>query len=318
METQRHPLGDERYPFPAYPNGWFRVGYSGELEPEAVEPLSYFGRELVLFRTAGGEARMFDAYCPHLGAHLGVGGVVEGESIRCPFHAWRFGSEGSCVEIPYASRIPPLAKLRPWPVVEKNGLILAHHHADGKPPSYEVPEVPQIGRSGWTPLFIKHWKVRARWLDMNENCVDSAHFKYVHGTLTIPDLEVDVDGHVFRTESRFDQKAPGGRTVQGRLVTTDYGPAFQTVEIDGIIGALLLNTSTPIDEDYTDVSFAYSVETGGDPAKQGLAQAVLDDLVEQFENDLPIWENKACWKRPNLCEADGDFGKYRKWMSQFF
>jgi nitrite reductase/ring-hydroxylating ferredoxin subunit len=317
METQPHPLGAERYPFPAYANGWFRVGYSDDLAPEQVRPLHYFGQELVLFRTAAGEARVFDAFCPHLGAHLGKGGVVEGETLRCPFHAWRFDSEGTCVEIPYTSRIPPRAAVRCWPVVERNGLILIHRHSEGKTPTWEIPELPQIGHSDWTPLLVKSWTVRARWLDMNENCVDAAHFKFVHGTLTIPELSVSVDEHVLRTESRFKQKSPGG-IVDGSLITTDYGPAFQTVDMDGIISSLIMNTSTPIDEDFTDVSFAYSIKTDGDPSKQGLARAVLDDLVTQFENDLPIWENKACWKRPQLCDGDGEFGKYRKWMSQFF
>ena len=38
---------------------------------------------------------MLDAYCPHLGAHLAEGGRVQGESVRCPFHAWEFdGASG--------------------------------------------------------------------------------------------------------------------------------------------------------------------------------------------------------------------------------
>jgi len=44
------------YPFPAYPNGWFQVAYSDELQPGGVMPLSYFGRELVLFRGSDGKA----------------------------------------------------------------------------------------------------------------------------------------------------------------------------------------------------------------------------------------------------------------------
>src|SRR5689334_23634300 len=39
-------------------------------------------------------------YCPHLGAHLGIGGTVVGDSIKCPFHAWRFGGDGACVDVP--------------------------------------------------------------------------------------------------------------------------------------------------------------------------------------------------------------------------
>ena len=66
------------------------VGFSEDLKPEELRPARYFGRDFVIWRSAAGELRVFDAHCPHLGAHLGHGGKVEGESIRCPFHAWEF------------------------------------------------------------------------------------------------------------------------------------------------------------------------------------------------------------------------------------
>ena len=71
-----------RFPFSRYPNGWFQIAYSDELEKGQVVPLRYFGKDLVLFRTEGGEAQLLDAYCPHLGAHLGHGGKVQGEIGR--------------------------------------------------------------------------------------------------------------------------------------------------------------------------------------------------------------------------------------------
>src|SRR5262245_14973614 len=99
-----------RFPFPRYPNGWFQIAYSAELPPGGVMPLHYFGRELVLFRPeASPEAptpapQLIDAHCPHMGAHLGHGGKVIGESVRCPFHAWQFDGAGRCTAIPYAQK----------------------------------------------------------------------------------------------------------------------------------------------------------------------------------------------------------------------
>ena len=48
---------------------------------------------------------MLDAFCPHMGAHLGFGGEVVGNSIKCPFHGWSFDREGKCQRIPYTSRL---------------------------------------------------------------------------------------------------------------------------------------------------------------------------------------------------------------------
>ena len=89
----------ERYPFTPFPRGWFRVAYADEIAPGEVKRLQYFGRELVLFRTESGVAQVFDAHCPHLGAHFGVGGTVVGENIRCPFHHWEFGTDGVCTKV---------------------------------------------------------------------------------------------------------------------------------------------------------------------------------------------------------------------------
>lgn len=63
------------------------------------------GEELVAFRTEDGVANVTDAYCPHLGAHLGIMGRVVGDCIECPFHGWRFkGKDGSCSHVPYAAK----------------------------------------------------------------------------------------------------------------------------------------------------------------------------------------------------------------------
>src|SRR6185369_8695239 len=75
----------QRNPLPV-PFGWFFVAYSHELKPGELRNVQYFGQEWVQFRTEQGEMGMVDPYCPHLGAHIGHGGKVDGESIRCPFH----------------------------------------------------------------------------------------------------------------------------------------------------------------------------------------------------------------------------------------
>ncbi|HVM63785.1 MAG TPA: Rieske 2Fe-2S domain-containing protein, partial [Acidimicrobiales bacterium] len=74
-----------RYPFSPYPDGWYLLCESAAVGKGDVVPLRYFGRDLVLYRTEQGRAVVVDAHCPHMGAHLGYGGVVDGEGIRCPF-----------------------------------------------------------------------------------------------------------------------------------------------------------------------------------------------------------------------------------------
>jgi len=64
----------------------------------------FAGLELAVFRDSGGEVHALDAFCPHLGANMAVGGTVKGDCLECPFHAWKFDGEGKCVDIPGAKK----------------------------------------------------------------------------------------------------------------------------------------------------------------------------------------------------------------------
>ena len=90
---------------PTYPNGWIPVLESRLIHLNQILNINAFGYELVAIRGQSGRVSILDAFCPHLGANIGVGGkVVEecGEQcIRCPFHGWTFrASDGLCVKIP--------------------------------------------------------------------------------------------------------------------------------------------------------------------------------------------------------------------------
>ena len=85
---------------PFYPNAWIPVLESRDLKRNQIKPVFAFGYELVVFRGSSGVVHVSDAYCPHLGANIGVGGEVVGDSIRCPFHGWTFNGEGTCINAP--------------------------------------------------------------------------------------------------------------------------------------------------------------------------------------------------------------------------
>ena len=307
-----------QYYTPAIPNGWFQVAYSDELAPGAVLPIDYFGQSLVLFRTATGEAKVLDAFCPHLGAHLGNGGTVKGDCIRCPFHAWEFDGAGQCVTIPYAHKIPPKAKLRAWPVHEVAGLVMVWHHADGAPPAWELPAVPEYGNPEWTDYERRRWKVRTRNQEMAENSVDSAHFHFVHGTTNMPKSQAEVRDHILRVFSDTSTDTKKG-AVDGTVESLSFGFGFGTVRFKGLVETLLVSSVTPIDGDHVDVRFSFSLKKlGGAEITKGVGAAFIGEVSRQLEQDIPIWENKTQWERPVLCDGDGPIGLFRKWSRQFY
>jgi phenylpropionate dioxygenase-like ring-hydroxylating dioxygenase large terminal subunit len=128
-----------RYPFAPYPEGWYVVATSAELAAGAVVPMRWFGRDLVAYRTEAGRAVVVDAHCPHMGAHLGHGGRVDGEGVRCPFHHWRFDVDGRCDDVPY-SAVPPRVCVRTWPLREHSGLVMVWQSPAAREPQWEPPE----------------------------------------------------------------------------------------------------------------------------------------------------------------------------------
>jgi phenylpropionate dioxygenase-like ring-hydroxylating dioxygenase large terminal subunit len=306
------------FPFPPYPNGWFGVGYSDELAIGQVQPLSYFGRELVAFRGSDGKLSVLDAFCPHLGAHLGYGGKVDGCAVVCPFHAWRFDGTGSCVDVPYAKKIPPKAKIAPWSVREVNGLILVWHHADGAPPAWEVPVLDEVGHEEWTGFERRKWTIRTRNQEMAENAVDSAHFHFLHGTSNMPESRAEAAGPILKVFSTTGMSTPRGG-VDGSVESTSYGFGYSTIRFKGIVDTLLISSMAPVDEEHVDVRFAFHLKKWPDKdVTKTVGKAFVREVTRQLEQDIPIWEHKTYFDRPVLCDGDGPIGLFRKWARQFY
>jgi phenylpropionate dioxygenase-like ring-hydroxylating dioxygenase large terminal subunit len=305
------------FPFPL-PNGWYQIAWSDELAPGQVVPLHYFDRDLVVFRTESGRPHVLDAFCPHLGAHLGHGSQVVGDALQCPFHAWRYDGSGACVHIPYARKIPARAQVRAWPVCEKNGMVLTWFHAAGDEPQWEIPEVPEYGSDEWTPWERREWTIRTRNQEMAENTVDPAHFRYVHGTQTIAETEIRPEGPVLHVVAKTTTTTAQG-PAEGRIETQSYGLGWGITRFKGIVETLLITSGTPIDEERVHMRLSFSVRKLPDSdATRGLGRAFIAEIERQFSQDIPIWENKTHWAIPILCDGDGPIGALRRWAKQFY
>jgi 3-ketosteroid 9alpha-monooxygenase subunit A len=309
-----------RYPFPV-PFGWFQVAWADDLEPGQVLPRYYFGRHLVVWRDEAGTARVQDAFCPHLGAHLGHGGTVKDTEIVCPFHGWEFDGEGRNTCIPYSERTNAKARLRSYPTVERNGLVMAWYHPDESvAPQWEIPELPEFnGDGGFSDPVHRQYTIRAAWQELAENGADPAHFRYVHNTEVVPEVEeYVVDGA--HAMMRSSQKFPTPRgVVEGRIDVDNWGPGFALTWFRGIVDTALMGCNTPIDEDTCELHFTFTVrKLGDDGTTSSVGQAFVEEVHKQVIEDGPIWENKAHLVRPALADTDGPFTKFRKWAAQFY
>ena len=311
-------MASRRFPFPI-PFGWYQVAFPGDLAPGEVTAVEYWSRELVLWRDTAGAFHLQDAFCPHLGAHLAYGGSVDGDLLTCPFHGWKFDGAGACTNIPYSQRTNRKARVRTYPTVERNGLVLAWYHPFEAPPQWEIPVIEEIGDPAWSDFYASSYVIRTIPQEMSENGADPAHFRFVHGTDTVAEVEeYNTDGPCSVMLSKQTYVTPRGVT-EGRIDVYNYGPGFSKVWFSGIVDAVNIATTTPIDENTTQVRFNFIVRKLDDEKLTStVADAFVNEINKQVQEDREIWEHKTFLPSPALADTDGPILKFRKWYSQFY
>ena len=311
------------FPFPRLPYGWFLALPSRELQPGQVRSTHCFGEELVLYRTAAGAVHAVEAHCPHLGAHLGEGGCVVEDTVRCPFHGWRFAPDGRCVEVPYSTALPRVS-LRAWPVAEKGGLIFLWHDPDGGAPDWELPELEQ---DGWTERRVVDWTLRSHPQELMENTADIAHFGALHNARNHRYLS-DWQSNGPFAETTIGFQASGAAlgapvsSIDLEIRFALHGLGYLVIDSHvreaGVEGRIRI-CATPIDGDTVRVFFMSNIRRLPDVAfTQMVDQLFFEAARADFEQDLRIWRNKVYRARPVVVPGDGPITRYRKWASQFY
>ncbi len=70
-------------------------------EPGMAVPHDDTGRQLLITRDADGEIHLFLNVCKHRGTRLIEGNAVKcGKRLVCPYHAWTYKLEASCMPFP--------------------------------------------------------------------------------------------------------------------------------------------------------------------------------------------------------------------------
>ena len=109
------------------------------------------------------------------------------------------------------------------------------------------------------------------------------------------------------------------RRHRGRIDVYNYGPGVSKVWFSGIVDAINVATTTPIDDETTQVRFNFIVRKLDDEALTSkVAQSFVNEINNQVQEDRPIWEHKRFLPTPALADTDGPIMQFRKWYSQFY
>ncbi|MGE4335186.1 MAG: aromatic ring-hydroxylating dioxygenase subunit alpha, partial [Pigmentiphaga sp.] len=108
-------------------------------------------------------------------------GRQDGDCIRSMYHGLKFGADGQCVEAPGLPRIPSKAKVRSYPVVEKNRWIWIWMGDPEKAAIDLIPDTYPLEHPDWAfkPGYL-HYK--ANYQLITDNLLDFSHLAFVHPT----------------------------------------------------------------------------------------------------------------------------------------
>lgn len=307
---------------PPFPIGWFAIAYGADLVPDTVLTTRFCGQELVVFRDSFGRPAVLDAYCPHLGAHLG-NGTVRDEGIRCPFHGWLWSPQGRCVEMPYGGRVSPGAKTRSWPVAEQDDVILVWNGS--QQPTWTMPT---FSDRQWSAPRRMRRTIHSHPQEILENTADLAHFRFVHGTHPMKvTARVAMDGPRFEVEIESDPDAVSEQFRLGANALHLNGSAFchgpglaaATIGLPGVFSGLQRLYATPVDGAQIDLRGIVNLEIidDNDTADEFLA-VIADSVINEWDKDIAVWESKRYLPKPLLNRAETLIPDYRRWYQQFY
>jgi 3-ketosteroid 9alpha-monooxygenase subunit A len=286
--------------------GWYFLALTRELDGE-ISPLTLGERALMAVREDDERIQVFDARCPHRGAHLGYGGTRAGVCVVCPFHGKRIALGGS-------ARL----SVREHRVL-RAGEALFIRLADSPPDdrgfeqamrdlAERRPLVGAVTRRVSVPTDI-----------VVENAFDVDHFTAVHGVPQITGMEIKpgICGELV-IEGEFRTKPPGWtRSTELRSGSRFFARAFSPSVVVTEIGA---------------ADASHTVVTGGTPTGAGaiarVAVAVPDDqpgalepLIvgarRAIEQDVVVWDHLDLSMTPKLDARDRQVLAFRQFCAGF-
>lgn len=297
-------------------NTWYVAALSPDVG-RALKPVQLLGERIVLYRREDGSAVALEDACPHRRLPLSMGRLC-GDAVECGYHGLKFDGRGQCIDAATQERIPPFARVRSYPAVDRHGLLFVWMGDPALADPGRILDIPTAADPGWHITQGDHMHVACHYLWVVDNLLDPSHVAWVHrgsfggaGTDRTP-LELTVlDDGVVSSRWLLDQPPPPFYAPLVKFAghadrLQHYEMRFPSVGINmgiytpaGRGGANLVDGPevyrmisyhfiTPVDEDHTHYFWLQHRNT--DPHDAELTRRIAAGARAAFEEDRVILE----------------------------
>jgi phenylpropionate dioxygenase-like ring-hydroxylating dioxygenase large terminal subunit len=275
------------------------------------------GENIVLWRDDMAVVHAWADRCPHRGAQLSLGRVVNCEGrahLECPYHGWRFEAGGHCTQVPaLPGFVPPLThRVAAHAAREANGLIWVQLAAPVEGKDESLPVFVAEDDASLRKVSCGPYDVETSAPRLVENFLDMAHFGFVHeGWLGARDMAAIDDYRVEATPQGL--LATGCKAWQPQSTINSTAPAQveYTYEVTAPYAAVLTKVPEaasvgigdyresialyicPIDEERSRVWFRFA---SADFERDEAALRAFQDTI--FLQDKPVLESQSPKRLP--------------------
>ena len=158
---------------------WQPVCFSDELKDLPLR-LRIMAEDLVAFRDRSGAVGLLELHCPHRGTTLEFG-LIDDKGIRCCYHGWLFGVDGTILETPGEpadSTLKDRLFHGAYPVHEAHGIVFAYMGPPEQRPPF--PSYDSYSQSGSRMIPGRKYFYPCNWLQIMENTMDPVHTAFLH------------------------------------------------------------------------------------------------------------------------------------------
>lgn len=182
-------------------NAWYVAALDEEVG-RAMFTRTILNEEVLMYRKQDGSAVALRDRCAHRFAPLSRGTLI-GDTVQCGYHGLQFDCSGKCVLNPHGDgRIPPGARVRHFPLVERYGLLWIWMGEEEQADDSLIPSYYSHFDSPEWKTVRGHSYQEASYLLIADNLLDLSHDQFLHANyhrkdafLTTPH-EVFLDGNV--------------------------------------------------------------------------------------------------------------------------
>jgi phenylpropionate dioxygenase-like ring-hydroxylating dioxygenase large terminal subunit len=158
---------------------WQPICFSDDLKDLPLR-VKILGEELVVFRDQRGNTGLLELHCSHRGTSLEFG-LIETRGIRCCYHGWLFGTDGTIIETPGEpadSTLKDRLCHGAYPTHENDGIVFSYMGPPAEQPPF--PAYDSFSRPGHRLMPGRKYYYPCNWLQIMENAMDPAHTAFLH------------------------------------------------------------------------------------------------------------------------------------------